>query len=163
MNSRSPRVVLMGKKPLRSIVGETNLPARSSPTSMAAIDEKKIASRGGSIPSIRESPWSLHPSGATQGKALGDMFTDEVDDQSAPGTMVSTPAAARVPQSMPAAGGPCGSWWPADWLEPSCAVRVRARSSSTQENMKQEEGGVTPMPGLESAAGRWCTKKRGKL
>ena len=62
---------------------------------------------------------------------------------SMPGKMVSTPAAASTPQSMP----------DADTVRVITAaiglafteVRVRASSSSTQENMKQKNA-VTPMP-----------------
>ncbi|MCY1177222.1 hypothetical protein D9M73_175220 [compost metagenome] len=78
---------------------------------------------------------------------------------SMPGKMVSTPAAASTPQSMP----------DADTVRVITAaiglafteVRVRASSSSTQENMKQKNA-VTPMP--EPISGmKIFTKKRGKL
>src|SRR6185369_16089930 len=78
---------------------------------------------------------------------------------SAPGTMVSTPAAASTPQSMPAALT-VRVMIAAIGLA-LVAVSVRASSSSTQLNMKQKKA-VTPMP--ERISGRKTRmKKRGKL
>ncbi|MNC73719.1 hypothetical protein D3C75_1249700 [compost metagenome] len=76
-----------------------------------------------------------------------------------PGNMVSTPAAAKTPQSIPEA----------DTVRVITAaiglalteVRVRASNSSTQENMKQKNA-VTPMPEPISGT-KIFTKKRGKL
>jgi hypothetical protein len=72
--------------------------------------------------------------------------------------IVSTPAAASRPQSMPAA----------DTVRVMIAaiglaeteVSVRASSSSTQENMKQKKA-ATPMP-LAISGTRILMKKRGK-
>ena len=72
--------------------------------------------------------------------------------------MVSTPAAASSPQSMPAA----------ETVRVMTAaigfalteVSVRASSSSTHENMKQKKA-ATPMP-LAISGTRIFTKKRGK-
>lgn len=78
---------------------------------------------------------------------------------SMPGRMVSTPAAASTPQSMPEA----------ETVRVITAaiglalteVSVRASSSSTQENMKQKNA-VTPMP--EPISGmKIFTKNLGKL
>ncbi|MNZ91355.1 hypothetical protein D3C78_1103350 [compost metagenome] len=76
-----------------------------------------------------------------------------------PGRMVNTPAAASTPQSIP----------DAETVRVITAaiglafteVRVRASSSSTQENMKQKNA-VTPMP--EPISGmKIFTKNLGKL
>ncbi|MNV96777.1 hypothetical protein D3C71_1918170 [compost metagenome] len=74
-----------------------------------------------------------------------------------PGTMVSTPAAASTPQSMP----------DADTVRVMVAtmglaltdVSVRASSSSTQLNMKQKKA-ATPTPDLISGR-KIVRKKRG--
>ena len=76
-----------------------------------------------------------------------------------PGIMVSTPAAARVPQSIPEAVEVRVMIMPIGWA--SVAVNVRASSSSTQENMNRKNS-VTPIP--ERIIGmKILTKKRGKL
>ena len=75
-----------------------------------------------------------------------------------PGTMVSTPAAACTPQSMPEA----------ETVRVIVAtmglalteVSVRDSSSSTQLNMKQKNA-ATPMP-LAISGMKMRTKKRGK-
>ena len=73
--------------------------------------------------------------------------------------MVSTPAAASTPQSIPAA--PCVRVMMAAIGLASTVVSVRDSSSSTQENMKQKKA-ATPMP--EAISGmKIFTKNFGKL
>ena len=69
----------------------------------------------------------------------------DVDLRLEPGTMVSTPAAVSTPQSMPAALTVRVIVATMGLL--STEVRVRAKSSSTQLNMKQKNA-VTPTPAL---------------
>ena len=77
---------------------------------------------------------------------------------SAPGMIVSTPAAARTPQSRPEAE--TVRVIVAAMGLASVVVSVRAISSSTQENMKQKKA-ATPMP-LAISGMNIFTKKRGK-
>ena len=77
----------------------------------------------------------------------------------APGTMVSTPAAASTPQSMPEAD--TVRVIVATMGLASTLVKVRAISNSTQLNMKQKNA-ATPTPDLISGM-KMVTKKRGKL
>ena len=76
---------------------------------------------------------------------------------SAPGTKVSTPAAASVPQSMPEAE--TVRVMTAAMGLASTEVSVRANSNSTQLNMKQKNA-VTPTPALMSGRNSF-TKNRG--
>ncbi len=76
----------------------------------------------------------------------------------APGTMVSTPAAARVAQSMPEAL--TVRVMVATIGLALTLVRVLASSNSTHENMKQKKA-ATPTPALISGK-KMVRKNRGK-
>src|SRR3990167_2152689 len=133
--------------------GRTQLPDRHADQQHADKAEKQRRRQSPGHPIHRFSPYTR-----PRAKPLATWLrTNQIT--SMPGRMVNTPAAASTPQSIPEAE--TVRVITAAMGLASTEVSVRARSSSTQENIKQKNA-VTPMP--EPISGiKIFTKNFGKL
>src|SRR5690606_28349389 len=152
MNKRSPRVVTRGRKPRRGTQGR-----RNSQTVIAA-SKAAMTPKNTAVGRVQAIQFMIDSYTRPSAKPLATWLrTNQIT--SMPGRMVSTPAAASTPQSMPDAE--TVRVMTETMGLASTEVRVLASSSSTQENMKQKKA-VTPMPEPINGT-KIFTKNRGKL